>query len=56
MRGTALGLGQDRALRSRALSPKTQEWADQVMRMGLIFQMEREDLKPGSERLECRRK
>lgn len=53
---------QDRALRSRALSPKTQEWAAQVMRVGLelTFQMDREDLRqtlgPGSERMEGRRK
>lgn len=63
MRGRiALGLGQDRALRSRALSPKTREWASQVMRMdlALIFPLEREDLRqavgPGSERAEGRRK
>lgn len=38
---------QDRALRSSALSPKTREWAGQVMRVGLelIFQMDREDLR-----------
>lgn len=35
----------------RALSPKTQEWASQVMRMGLvlIFQVEREEAEASTE-------